>query len=78
MLLSRGEWGCAQGAEEEAVAIQWRRLAQLALGRAAQTENAAEKVIFLDIAARYRELAERTEGSSAGRTVPRSKDRDET
>jgi hypothetical protein len=38
------------------VAIQWRRLAELAFSRATQTEQSGEKALLLDIAARYREL----------------------
>jgi hypothetical protein len=49
------------------VAIQWRKLAELAFGRATQTEQPGEKALLLDIAARYRELAERTEGKAATR-----------
>jgi hypothetical protein len=50
-----------------AVAIQWRGLAELAFSRATQTEQSGEKALLLDIAARYRELAERTEGKAATR-----------
>jgi hypothetical protein len=49
------------------VAIQWRKLAQLAFSRATQTAEPAEKALLLDIAARYRDLAEHTEGKSATR-----------
>jgi hypothetical protein len=48
-------------------AIQWRKLAHLALGRAAQTDSPAEKSVLVDMAARYQELAEKTEGRSASR-----------
>ena len=51
--------------EGTGVAVQWRKLAQLALTRASTTPSPGEKTVLLDIAARYRELAEKTEGRSA-------------
>jgi hypothetical protein len=47
------------------VAIQWRKLAELAFSRSTKTAHRAEKALLLDIAARYRELAEQTEGKPA-------------
>jgi hypothetical protein len=57
------------------VPIQWRKLAKLALGRATQTEQPAEKVLLLDMAARYQELAERTEGGPPNPKQPDDKPR---
>ena len=45
------------------MAIQWRKLAELALGRATQTEQPSEKALLLDIAARYRDWRRRPTGS---------------
>jgi hypothetical protein len=56
------------------VPIQWRKLARLALGRAAQTGSAAEKAVLLDMAQRYSELAEKTEGRSSSRGKGSAKD----
>ena len=61
----RACWG-----KGETVPIHWRKLARLALGTAAQTDSPAEKAVLLDIAARYRELAEKTEGRPATRGKP--------